>query len=647
MILSLEFQLFFSRVSLQNENTISETREKLSENELTDDTFTQSISLTSTRKKRNKTFSSSFSNRDFRLKVDAITRSNYYKTDNLDIKRIKDIKKSKRFVNIVNNVYRVKQMLKTHIHMIRAFHALQSDESFDFDHVSESMNYKEALKFFYWSDWKVAMKLKIASHIKNDIWELVNKSRERTIITGRWVFKLKYEVDDQIFRFKARWIVHEYKQQKEINYNEIWIEIVKFFSFRILFAIAAERRLQIQQMNIVTVFLYELLNENVYVSQSIDFIENFELICHFLKTLYGFKQSSRVWYEVLHFYLKKLDFDTTEFDHNVFVSKDKKYYIAVYVNDLLLFDLDIKYINFIKIKLNKRFEMIDLDFAQHYLNIEMIRENDFILLRQTTYLKKILKRFDMNKCSFVSSSMKFELVNVLIFIKEGQQINDDILYWYDSIVESLMYAAINIRSDIMYTICLLSRFCFNFDSTHMIAFQRLFKYIQSTFRYGIEYAHGEKNFHEFIDADWAENVENCRSISEYVFFIVDEAVFWASKRQNLVVLSSCEFEYYALNEANKKVKWLRVLLFEFDHIDVASALIWANNQSVIALSKNFEFHKRTKHIDVKYHWIREIIEKKLIQVDYVSIVNMTVDELTKVLALKTHARFLILLQMIY
>ena len=126
--------------------------------------------------------------------------------------------------------------------------------------------------------------------------------------------------------------------------------------------------------------------------------------------------------------MKKLDFDTIEFDHNVFVSKDKKYYIAVYVNDLLLFDFDIKYINSIKTRLNQRFEMIDLDFAQHYLSIEIVREDDFILLRQTTYLKKILKRFDMNKCSSVNSSMKLELANVLISIKKDQQISDDILY---------------------------------------------------------------------------------------------------------------------------------------------------------------------------------------------------------------------------
>ena len=136
-------------ISQQNENTIFEIREKLNENELTNDTFVSSTSSTSTRKKRNKTFLLSFSNRDFRLKIDAIARSNYYKTNNFDIKRIKNIKKLKKFVNVVNNVYRIKQMFKIHIHMIRVFHVLQSDKNFDFDHVFKSINYKKVFKFFY------------------------------------------------------------------------------------------------------------------------------------------------------------------------------------------------------------------------------------------------------------------------------------------------------------------------------------------------------------------------------------------------------------------------------------------------------------------------------------------------------------------
>ena len=88
-----------------------------------------------------------------------------------------------------------------------------------------------------------------------------------------------------------------------------------------------------------------------------------------------------------------------------------------------------------------------------------------------------------------------------------------------------MYAATNIRSNIMFAICLLNRFCSNLDFTHMIVLQRLFKYIQGTLSYDIEYAFGEQDSHDFVDANWAENVENRRSTDEYVFFVVDDAMF--------------------------------------------------------------------------------------------------------------------------
>lgn len=585
--------------------------------------------------------------RTSRLKAGEIDRPDYKKANDVDIKRIKNTNKPKGSANVVNNVYKAKQVPKSHIHMVRALNALQSGESFGLGHISEPMSYREALKSPFWPEWKKSMEHEIASHIKNGTWELVVKPRGRLVITGRWVFKIKYGIDGRILRFKARWVVHGYKQKEGVDYNETWAGVVKSASFRTLFGIAAERRLRIQQMDIVTAFLYGLLDEDVYVSQPTGFIENPELVCHLLKALYGLKQAPRVWYGVLHAYLKELGFQYTESDHSVFVSKDKLYYIAVYVDDLLLFGPDTKIINSIKDKLKKRFEMTDLGDAQHYLGVEIIRENDSILLRQTTYLTKVLERFGMDKCSTVASPMEPGLANVLVPTKDGQQADEDTLYWYGSAVGSLMYAATMTRPDFCQPLSLLSRFCSNPDSTHMAALQRVFKYVKGTLSYGIGFEAGQEDFHGYSDADWAGNVEDRRSTGGYVFFVAGGAVSWASKRQDLVALSSCESEYYAMNEAGKEAKWLRNLLIELGHIDAVPAQIWADNQGAIALSKNPEFHKRTKHIDAKYHWIREAIEEELIQVDYVPTALMAADGFTKPLGPKAHAVFLTLLQVAY
>ena len=367
--------------------------------------------------------------------------------------------------------------------------------------------------------------------------------------------------------------MHDYKQKKGIDYHATWAKVVKATFFRILFDIVATRRMRVEQMNIVTAFLYELLDEDVYVTQLDDFIEDLELVCHLLKALYGLKQAPRVWYEVIRIFLKELSFESIEFDHSVFVSKDKKIFIAIYVDDFLIISVDMAYINVIKIKLRERFQMIDLESAQHYLDIEIIRTDDFITLRQTTYLRKVLERFGMNKCKIVDFSMESSLVVVMMFIEEGQTTHVDTVHWYGAAVGCLMYAMTMTRPNLAYALFVVSRYCHNLDSTHVVAIQRIFRYLQSTLDIGISYDPNQKKFHDYSDADWDGVVNDRESIGVYIYFIVDELVSWCSKRQIVIALSSCEFEYYALFEASKEAIWLRRLLTETNQISTGSSLI--------------------------------------------------------------------------
>ena len=128
-------------------------------------------------------------------------------------------------------------------------------------------------------------------------------------------------------------------------------------------------------------FLTDLLDENVYVTQFENFVENSTFICHLIKILYDLKQTFRVWYEIINAFLKKFDFVIFETNHNVFISKNDKIYVIVYIDDLLIINDDMKFIDFIKKKFDKKFKMIDLNFAQHYFDIEIVRNDDSILLR--------------------------------------------------------------------------------------------------------------------------------------------------------------------------------------------------------------------------------------------------------------------------
>ena len=589
-------------------------------------------------------------NRKFVFSIDREIRILKNKIFRFDYKKLQTSRQfqSKRRANVINNTYNAKQVSKSHIHMMRVLHAFNNDENFDFDHISKSLNYREVRKSFHWKKWKIVMKIEMIFLVENKIWELIKRLSERVVITNRWMFKLKYDVNDRILWYKTRWMIHEYKQKKSIDYNVIWVEIVKWTFFKILFALVAERRLHAEQMNIVTIFLYDLLNENVYVTQFEKFVENSAFVYHLIKVLYDLKQAFRVWYEVISAFLKKFDFVIFEANHSVFISKNDKIYVIVYVDDLLIINDFMNFIDFMKQKLDRRFKMIDLDFAQHYLDIEIVRNDDSILFRQIIYLRKVLKRFDMNKCKIVDFLMNSNLTNVMMFAKKNQQTHSDILYWYDSTIESLLYAALMIRSNLNYAFSIISRYCSNSNFTHVATLLRIFWYVQNTLNHDIEYESEQKFFHDYFDADWINSIDDKKSHENFIFFLVDEFISWFFKRQNIVALSNCEFEYYALVETNKIIVWFRQFFMKLSCIvNSESSLIYANNQKAITLFENFEHHKCTKHIINKWHWIRQAIEKHTIQMKYISIALMIANDFTKFLSSNVFQMFLNLIDMIY
>ena len=202
----------------------------------------------------------------------------------------------------------------------------------------------------------------------------------RQTITDRWVFKIKYDLNDNILKYKAKWIVHNYKQIAEVDFNFTWTKIMKIASFKTLFALIETRKLYIYQMNVVIAFLYNFLNEIIYVNQSNDFIKNSTLVCELWKALYELRQSSRVWYEIIQKFLKKLNFILIATNASIFVSKNKKNYICVYMNNILLIDFDDEYLKSLKKQLFKRFKMTDLESISHYLRMSITRSNDRITL---------------------------------------------------------------------------------------------------------------------------------------------------------------------------------------------------------------------------------------------------------------------------
>ena len=273
------------------------------------------------------------------------------------------------------------------------------------------------------------------SHKENGTWDLVDASLDHKVLTGWWVFKLKKDRLGNILKYKAQWVVHNYKQKFELDYENTFATVIKLMSYKILFIINAFHDLNVQQMNVVTAFLFGFLDETIYVEQPHYFTEGFK-VCHLCKVLYGLKQSPQIWYMTLMNFLHKFGFHKSKSDHEVFISEDQSIFLTVYVDDLLLFSLNTMRLDEIQCQLFSQFKMTNLDEISHYLGMEVDVTDDSISIHQTTYIKKILNHFKMFNCNSVSIFMMTGLLSTLgpstINASSSQK------EWYQSAIESLI-----------------------------------------------------------------------------------------------------------------------------------------------------------------------------------------------------------------
>ena len=252
--------------------------------------------------------------------------------------------------------------------------------------------------------------------------------------------------------------------------------------------------------------------------------------------------------------------------------------------------------------MKEEFEMTDMGLLRYFLGIEVDQNKTGIFISQEKYVNEVLSRFNMqdSKAAITPTVMGLKLS------KEDSNKDFDPSV-YKSIVGSLMYLTAT-RPDIMYAVSLISRFMEKPKETHWQAAKRILRYVKGTKRYGIFYTVSEcSNLVGYTDSDWAGSVDDWKSTSGYIFHIGSGAISWASKKQPIVALSTTEAEYVAATAATCQAVWMRRMLRSLCQEQATTTVIFCDNSSAIALSKNSVFHKRTKHIDRKFHYIRELV----------------------------------------
>ena len=482
------------------------------------------------------------------------------------------------------------------------------------------------------NEWKEAMDSEYRSLMENEAWELVELPENKKAIGCKWVFKTKFNADGEIERYKSRLVAKGYSQTPSVDYEETFSPVVKFTSIRTIIALAVKKEMVVHQMDVVTAFLNGELEEDIYMEQPCGYVKagQDDLVCKLKKSLYGLKQSPRCWNKRLGEYLESIGFQTNRADPCVFVRfKDKKLaIIAVYVDDLIISTSDIEEMESIKNILATQFKMKDLGQLHYCLGMSIIQNEGGkqIVIHQKQYILKMINKFGMNDAYTVHTPAD---VNVKLVKSDGVSKKVDAKE-FQSIVGSILYVAVCTRPDIANAIGIVSKFSADPDESHMTAAKRILRYLKGTSNVGLVYRYLEDdNLKAYSDANWASDIDDRRSTSGCVVMLAGGAISWHSKKQPCVALSTAESEYIALSATTQEVVWLRRLLACLGVSTGRPTEVFEDNQGTIAISHNPVNHSRSKHIDIRYHYVRKAIENKEIALTYCPTKEMIADTLTK------------------
>ena len=271
--------------------------------------------------------------------------------------------------------------------------------------------------------------------------------------------------------------------------------------------------------------------------------------------------------------------------------------------------------------------MTDLGVLRWFLGIAFEISDQFIKMNQSIYVSKILLRFGLSDAKPVAIPCDSSFVNSIHV--ESELLEDPKIY--REIVGSLIYLMIATRPDISYVVTKLAQSMAKPTKYHLSAAKRVLRYLKGTAHYSLNFAKSKEplSLIGFSDSDWGSS-EDCKSISGYCFQLQSDGpiISWKSKKQPVVALSSCEAEYVALTYCIQEAKFLKQLLFDMLNLEFPIS-VFVDNQSAIKLAKNPVFHQRSKHINIKYHFIRNEIINGVVQIAYVQSCSNVADIFTK------------------
>ncbi|KAJ9550934.1 hypothetical protein OSB04_014979 [Centaurea solstitialis] len=479
------------------------------------------------------------------------------------------------------------------------------------------------------SDWVTAMHEELNQFSALKVWRLVKRPQDKSIIDTKWLFKNKKDEHGTIVRNKARLVAKGYRQQEGIDYDQTFAPVARLEAIRMFLAYAAYKDFTVFQMDVKTAFLYGHLKEEVYVTQPEGFVDpdHPDYVYILDKALYGLKQAPRAWYEELSTYLLSKGFKKGSVDSTLFIMKEGDHIVVIqiYVDDIIFGSTSKDLCKKFETIMTQEFKMSMMGEINFFLGLQVKQFTDGIFINQSKYIFDLLKKYDMSSCNSIGTPMATG--NKIGPDHEGKDVD---LRTYRGMVGSLMYLTAS-RPDIMFATCVCARYQAKPKESHLAAVKRIFRYLKGTPYYGLWYPKGLGfELQAYSDADYGGCNMDRKSTSGHIQLLGNKLVSWASKKQQCVSTSTAESEYVAAASCCSQVLWMQTQLRDYGFM-YKKIPIYCDSKSAIAISANPVQHSKTKHIDIRYHFLKDNVEKENIELYFVNTEYQLADLFTKAL----------------
>ena len=478
---------------------------------------------------------------------------------------------------------------------------------------------------------------------EREVWKVVNPPPGVRLVRTRWTFANKYNGDGALTTCKARLVAKGFTQIPGVDFYTSYASVVRYESLRMNLAIAAAKDMEAWQVDYVAAYLNAEPQATIYIELP-DGAKVEGKVGLLQKSLYGTMDGAANWWETLDKDMKELGYKRSKADPSVRSRHENgsTTITSTYTDDTTGISSSMDEAERAKAELGRKFKTKDLGEASLVLGIKIERDREagMISISQRAYLERVLERFGMANCNPTSTPIALGTV-----LSKGQApVTDDDRQFmtdkpYREVLGSIMYAQVATRPDLSYAVSTLSKFASNPGKQHWIALTRVLRYIKGTLDYKITY--GGDGFTDlapigYVDADYAGDIDTRRSCAGQVFIQAGGPTSWGSQSQPTVALSTTEAEYMATSRAAKQIEWMYSSMDEVGYPQARPARLYNDNAGAVSLTQNTKGNVRVKHIDIRHHYIRDLVEDGKVIIRHIPSAENLADVFTKPLGRDLH-----------